>query len=80
MQSIFDSRALGERVLTCRESHGMSKQALATTMGVNRLTIYRIEKGLCQALNASTVIGLALALGISTDFLLLGKERIYAGT
>jgi transcriptional regulator with XRE-family HTH domain len=61
---------VGERVRRVRRAQDLTQAQLATKAKINVITISRLEKGTAKAVYADTVVALALALGISADYLL----------
>ena len=62
--------ALGARLKAKREAKGMSLDELAKATGLSKAGLWQIEVGRSEP-RASTIIALAIALDVSTDFLLL---------
>lgn len=60
---------IGERLKQARNKKGWSQRQLDIHSGVNFTTISKIEKGKRDP-QASTIIGLCIALGLSADELL----------
>lgn len=67
------ARDFGLRLKTAREARSATQQELAALAGVDVMQISRYERGLGMPA-AETVVALAHALKISTDYLLLGKD------
>jgi transcriptional regulator with XRE-family HTH domain len=61
---------VGERVRQRRKALGMTQEQLEEASGVPQGSISRIESGIAEDVYASTVIGFAKALKVSTDWLL----------
>lgn len=66
---------LGERVLVQRRRCKMSQDALAQQAGVNKMTIWRLEKGTIKDVKGEVLGKLAVALGVSADYLLGLQEE-----
>ena len=66
-------KTLGERIRTCRESAGLSQEALATAADIGRVTLVRLEKG-SQAPRFKTLTAIARALGRPVQALLVEPE------
>ena len=66
---------LGDRVRHTRERYGMPAAELARRVGISRRQIYMIETGKTPDPGALTVMAIADALGVTTDFLLKGRRR-----
>ena len=60
------------RLRTLRMEHEISQRELAEAMGVSNSTISRIEKGAMP--DVETLIKYAEHFGVSTDWILFGKE------
>lgn len=65
---------LGERIAYYRKKAGYSQEGLAEQLNVSRQAISKWETGEATP-DAERIIALAAVLGISTDTLLLGKEK-----
>jgi transcriptional regulator with XRE-family HTH domain len=63
-------KLVGERVRQRRKALGMTQEQLETASGVPQGSISRIESGVAEDVYASTVLGFAKALQVSTDYLL----------
>jgi transcriptional regulator with XRE-family HTH domain len=61
---------IGERVRQRRKALGMTQEQLEAASGVPQGSISRIESGVAEDVYASTVLGFAQALQVSTDYLL----------
>ena len=68
---IIDAQAL--RGL--RETRGWDQQTLAERAGVDPSVVSRLERGIQLDLKASVLVGLARALGVPADSLLVGTLR-----
>lgn len=76
--SIEDVRdTLARNLNAARGAHGMSQDQLGTAAGVSRATINQLE-GAEGDPRLSTLVALAVALGISPVFLLLGRDELDA--
>jgi transcriptional regulator with XRE-family HTH domain len=60
----------GERVLGLRGERGWSRRELARRSGLHEVHLSKVETGERKRLEADTIIALAQALGVSTDYLL----------
>jgi len=67
------ARDFGQRLKETRESRRVSQDDLATLAGVHEMQISRYERGLGLPA-AETLLALASALKVSTDYLLTGKS------
>jgi transcriptional regulator with XRE-family HTH domain len=63
-------KLIGERVRQRRKALGMTQEQLEAASGVPQGSISRIESGVADDVYASTVLGFAKALQVSTDSLL----------
>ena len=63
-------KLIGERVRQRRKALGMTQEQLEAASGVPQGSISRIESGVAEDVYASTVLGFAKALQVSTDYLL----------
>ena len=61
---------VGVRVVLARTKRGWSQKALSDKTGLSQKTLSLVEKGRSQRLYADTVVRLAKALEVSTDWLL----------
>jgi transcriptional regulator with XRE-family HTH domain len=64
---------IGLRVRTARARLGWSREALAFHSGVSWAGIGQVESGRRRDVRAGTLAALAAALGVTTDYLLLGR-------
>lgn len=65
----IDMRELGERVLLLRRRAGWSQQELARKARIDVTTISRLERGGKKRLEIEPLVRLAVALSVSTDYL-----------
>ena len=66
---------LGDRIRAMRERYGMPAAVLAKRVGISRQQLYAIEGNETTNPGALTVLAIAEALGVSTDYLLKGKRK-----
>lgn len=66
---------LGDRIRMIRERYGMPAAVLAKRVGISRQQLYAIESNETESPGALTVLRIADALGVSTDFVLKGKRK-----
>jgi transcriptional regulator with XRE-family HTH domain len=66
---------LGERVLILRRRNRLTQDELAALVGVNKMTIWRLEHGAIQDVKGQVISKMAQALGTSADYLLGLTER-----
>lgn len=66
----FDPDQLGERLHTLRRRQGQTLRELGTQAEVNYVTLSKIERGKMPQVSADIVARLAVALGVSADYLL----------
>lgn len=62
--------SLPARLQTCRQARQLTQHDCAALARINRITLYRIEQGAVPYLSVGTLLALATALDVSTDFLL----------
>lgn len=70
---------LNERIATVRKAAGLTQEQLGELVGVTRQAVSKWESGQTVP-DAITVGRLCLALHVSADYVLLGKEPEEAGT
>ena len=70
----FDVTACGKRIQELRKSHGLTQEQLAEKLRVTCKYIQRIEAGRAMG-SIELLIDIALLFDVSTDYLLLGRER-----
>ena len=63
-------KLVGDLVRQRRKALGMTQEQLETASGVPQGSISRVESGGAEDIYASTVVGFAKALQVSTDYLL----------
>lgn len=66
----FNPDQLGERLHALRRRHGQTLRDLGTQAEVNYVTLSKIERGKMPRVSADIVARLAVALGVSADYLL----------
>jgi transcriptional regulator with XRE-family HTH domain len=66
---------LGDRIRAMRERYGMPASVLAKRVGISRQQLHMIEGNKTLDPGALTVLRIADALGVSTDYLLKGKRK-----
>jgi transcriptional regulator with XRE-family HTH domain len=66
---------LGDRIRAMRERYGMPATVLAERGGISRQQLHMIETNKTPDPGALTVLRIADALGVSTDYLLKGKRK-----
>jgi transcriptional regulator with XRE-family HTH domain len=66
---------LGDRIRAMRERYGMPATVLAKRVGISRQQLHMIETNETENPGALTVLAIAEALGVSTDYLLKGKRK-----
>src|SRR5262245_59196338 len=66
----FNPDQLGERVHALRRRHGQTLRDLGAQAEVNYVTLSKIERGKMPQVSANIVARLAVALGVSADYLL----------
>lgn len=63
---------IGNRIRTIRETQSKTREQVAETADISAQFLFEIETGK-KSMTAKTIINLAKALNISTDYLLLGS-------
>jgi transcriptional regulator with XRE-family HTH domain len=76
----FNPDQLGERLHALRRRQGQTLRELGTHAEVNYVTLSKIERGKMPQVSADIVARLAVALGVSTDYLLGLQDTVTAGT
>ena len=66
---------LGDRIRAMRKRYGMPATVLAERGGISRQQLHMIETNKTPDPGALTVLQIAEALGVSTDYLLKGKRK-----
>jgi transcriptional regulator with XRE-family HTH domain len=61
---------LGQRISRARKAAGMTQEQLAAATGLKQFHISRIERGGIKDVMAETLLRIARALHVTTDFLL----------
>ena len=69
------SETLGARIRKVRERYGMPAAVLAKRVELSRQQLYSIESNETENPGALTVLAIAEALGVSTDYLLKGTRK-----
>lgn len=72
---MFDVAAMGARIRSLRLNKQMTQEQLADRLGLSVSFVGHIERGNRQP-SLETLVGLADALDVSTDFLLMGVDGI----
>ena len=68
---------IGQRIRNVRESLGKTREQIAEAAGISAQFLFYIETGR-KSMSAKTIVNLAKALNVSTDYLLLGHEEYSA--
>lgn len=68
------NQEIGERVRMIREDQGRTREQLAEKAGISTQFLFEIETGR-KGMTARTIIGIAEALNVSTDIILIGHYR-----
>ena len=66
----LDMALVGKRLRALREAQGLSQTALAARAGLNLGNLNEVEQGRKKGIYAETIVALATALTVSTDYLL----------
>ena len=69
----FTQAEFGKRVTEHRKINGMTQEDLAEKVGVNKLHISRMERGV-SACSIDLLLEISAALKVSNDYLLTGKN------
>lgn len=72
-RQLYSRTATGERIRRRRKLLGLSRKELAGRVGKAEKYCADIERGYC-GMSLETMIGLAECLGMSLDYLILGKD------
>ena len=72
----FDSKDFGERLKNYRLQKGLSQENIATSLGKNKTTISRYEKG-HTLISTSVCYSIARKYNISVDYLLGFSNKKY---
>jgi transcriptional regulator with XRE-family HTH domain len=67
-------KTLGARIRQARLRYGMSQAELARRIGISSTALNQIESGKTPDPGVSRIVGIASVLGVSTDYLLLGRK------
>jgi len=68
------SESIADRVRRLRDAAGMTQAELADESGISRPSMNEIETGITAKPRRSTLVKIAGALGVSTDYLQTGGE------
>jgi len=68
--------SLGEKVKTLREKKGMRQKDVADASGITQATISRIESGQVNQLKSWAIKRLAVALGVTVDYLVERTDKL----
>jgi len=75
---VMEKKALnmevGERIRTMRETNRFTREQLAEKANISIQFLYDIENG-AKSMTVPTIINIAAALRVSTDYLLLGNDE-----
>ena len=69
----FDQTEFGKRLHDIRVLRGLTQEALAEKVSVEKQHISRMERGV-NACSIDLLVELSCVLGVSTDYLLTGKD------
>jgi len=64
---------IGDRLRSARERRGWSREELAVSSGVSWSAIAQVESGRRKHVRPGTLVALATALGVTTDYLVRGR-------
>ena len=62
--------SFGERVVALRHERGWTRRGLAKRSGLHEVHLSKVENGERKRVESDTIIALATALNVSTDYLL----------
>lgn len=65
------NREIGKRIRAIRESQSRTREQLAETAHISPQYLFDIETGRTE-ITTRTIIGISVALNVSTDYILLG--------
>ena len=71
---IREGQAFCDRIVQACKMRGYTPSGLCVKLGIRKSFLSDLKSGRIQSIHTSTVCTLAEALGVSTDYLLLGKE------
>ena len=66
--------AIGNRIRVLRETQGKTRDRLAEEAGISSHFLFEIETGK-KSMTSNTIINIAKALNVTTDFILLGAAK-----
>ena len=69
------NKQIGARVRTQREYLGMTRESLCNYIDISPQFLSEIERGV-KGMSAETLYKLCEGLGVSADFVLMGKENL----
>ena len=69
----FDQKEFGSRIQQLRKQRGFTQDELAQRLGVGKVHIYKMEKGI-KACSIDLLVEMAEFFHVSTDYLLTGKD------
>lgn len=69
-------QGIGSRILCRRKSMGLTQHELAEMSGISPQFFSCIETGR-KNIRSKNVIRLSIALGVSTDYILMGRSNVY---
>jgi transcriptional regulator with XRE-family HTH domain len=70
---------LGDRIWQARERRGMNQEQLAAAAGIRQGHISRLESGDLKDIRGETLVKIARALGVTTDYLLGLSDELPEG-
>lgn len=70
----FNQVEFGQRLKKARKAMNLTQEALAETLGVDRLHVTRMERGVV-ACSIDLLLDLSCHLQVSTDYLLKGESE-----
>ena len=67
------NKDIGTRIRTVRDNLGKTREQISEAAGISAQFLFYIETGR-KSMSAKTIVNLAKALNVSTDYLLLGNN------
>ena len=70
---LYNKTAAGQRIRSCRERLGLSRQKMAEQIGKAEKYYADIERGYC-GMSLETMIEISECLGLTLDYMIFGEE------
>lgn len=71
----MEDREIGQRIMNLRLARGYSRECLAELAGISSKFLFEIEHGV-KGFSANTLVRLADALEVSSDYIMKGHNNI----